>query len=871
MDIQTIENNLNARFAEPLREDYARRVIFWDDPAQEFENLLDKLTVKNATIVRLTGCNSFAVKKLICYDKPNENFLVYCPLTYKRPDDDWLINVRLYHEEFHAELASMRIIELGLTDNSNIHAAITVFSAFFADDELARQVAKMNKKLELITFDDVARAVMAVLCGLEEPDARKIIRTVIGENRVENANCYYQYFGKYGADNKLKEQFWKLVKETTGYGASKPSLRRLAEHMLLTASLKNLSPECLTGLEAKFSPKNSGFCAEIISDWLHSDDNERLYSVAQDVEKECALPSRFAKLSIEDILETECFPCAAECIAQKLLEQVRIGVDVKSVRRVVDRRRTKVWYDKRKSYFECAYQIANMQEFISEHMEGYHETDPRKLWALYTTDYYRMDSYYRLFYQYYKECPSDLINEELSETIKPLTNVVEGLYLKYLEPIAQQWTLASEDELAEHGRILDLPEQRHFYNDRIKNREKTREDQKIFVIVSDGLRYEVAAELAERLRLIPQSQVTLDSCVGVFPTETRFGMAALLPHEKLSVVKGSQKLLAVLADGMSTEAQNREKILKQAEENSVAFKYEDYMNMTKDKYRAAHKGARIVYIYHDRIDQSGHDTESEVFSASKETIDVLFELVKKITGPYKSAKVYITADHGFLYTANPLKEANKVGVEKKCVDAGRRHAIMPADTEVKGATKVLFLDGETEYEAYSPKGIYRFKISGSGQRYVHGGASLQEMVIPVLYYASVRKNNEDYVNNSDAYDVSPVALKLLSPDRMASSKIFSLNFYQVEQVKANKIAANYDLYFVDSLRNRVSDVQCVLADRTSDDPQDRQFRVMFTLKEQAFHKEEDYFLVIVDKEGNKPAPDERFTFDIPLATDDFGL
>ncbi len=872
MDIQTIEKALNERFAKDFREYYERRVIFWDDPQREFEHLLDSLNLENAILVKLTGRNLFAVKKLICFDEPTQNFLVYNPITYQKPDDDWLLNVRLQHEEFRAELASMHIAKLGLTDAPEVRTAVKQFARFFGDEERARQVVAMNKKRPLTSFADVARAVMASLCGLEEADDRKIVRVVLGENRTESANQYYEAICNYNA----RDAFWDMVKETTGYPVipcdpQDKTLRRLAEHMLLTASTKTLPKSVLDGLESKFSPRNSRFCDEIVHDWLHSDDNERLCAVAQEVEEECGLPARFAKLAIEDLLETECFPCVDELVALKLLEQVRIGVDVKEVRRVVDRRLTKVWRHKRENYFECAKQIANMQEFNSDHSEGYHETDPRKFWNLYTTDYYKMDLYYRKFWQYYQNCLNDLFNSELIETLKKLESVVEGLYLKYLAPVSQQWTLISEDELAEHGSVLNLPEQRNFYNDRIKNREKTREDQKVFVIVSDAFRYEVAAELAERLRLIPQSQTSLESCVGIFPTITKFGMAALLPHDKLSVVKGSQKGLSVLADGQSTEAPNREKLLKQADEKSVAFKYEDYLKMSKDEYRSAHKGVQVVYIYHDCIDAASHTSESSVFSACKQTVDELFALVKKITGPYKSAKVYVTADHGFLYTANPLEEANKVGVEKKGVDVGRRHAITPTGSAVNGATKIRFLDGESEYEAYSPKGIYRFKISGSGQQYVHGGASLQETVVPIVYYASVRKTNEDYLNNSDAYDVSRVTLKILSNYRTVNNKIFPLNFYQAEQVKENKIAANYQLYFVDSLGNRVSDVQSVLADRTNENPQERQFRVTFTLKEQAFNKHEDYFLKIVDENGVEPEPKERFTIDVPLAADDLGF
>lgn len=40
---------------------------------------------------------------------------------------------------------------------------------------------------------------------------------------------------------------------------------------------------------------------------------------------------------------------------------------------------------------------------------------------------------------------------------------------------------------------------------------------------------------ADQLRRETQSKVTLESRQGIFPTITKFGMAALLPHKELSV------------------------------------------------------------------------------------------------------------------------------------------------------------------------------------------------------------------------------------------------------------------------------------------------------------------------------------------------
>ena len=70
MDVEKIIQDLNRRFAAPLPGVYKRRVIFCSDEDREFEDQLDEITLDDAKIVKITGSNSFAIKKLL--------FVEYC-------------------------------------------------------------------------------------------------------------------------------------------------------------------------------------------------------------------------------------------------------------------------------------------------------------------------------------------------------------------------------------------------------------------------------------------------------------------------------------------------------------------------------------------------------------------------------------------------------------------------------------------------------------------------------------------------------------------------------------------------------------------------------------------------------------------------
>lgn len=100
MDTDKIIQDLNRRFAVLLPEFYQCRIIFWYDEDKEFEDKLDEVVLENAKVIELTGNNVFSVKKLLSVDDLTTNYLVYSPCVYNRPDDNWLLDVELYSEEF---------------------------------------------------------------------------------------------------------------------------------------------------------------------------------------------------------------------------------------------------------------------------------------------------------------------------------------------------------------------------------------------------------------------------------------------------------------------------------------------------------------------------------------------------------------------------------------------------------------------------------------------------------------------------------------------------------------------------------------------------------------------------------------------------
>ena len=304
MDTDKIIQDLNRRFAVFLPEFYQRRIIFWYDEDKEFEDKLDEVVLENAKVIALTGNNAFSVKKLLSVDDLSTNYLVYSPCVYNRPDDNWLLDVELYSEEFRADLISIWMDEMGLISNPAMRKQVKNYRAYFNAKDRRLKASTQNKVPE--TPAQLHMAVMAAICGLKDAQPNMILRSVFQAGLDLNNNTVYQDFVKYHAD----AAFWAMVRQGCGFVEEEPDLGRLAIHLLLTAATRTMRQEYLAGLD--------GF----ISEWLHSDNIPQLYDVARYVEDEARLYQRFEKLTVEDLVGTECFPCINEVILTKLMTEI---------------------------------------------------------------------------------------------------------------------------------------------------------------------------------------------------------------------------------------------------------------------------------------------------------------------------------------------------------------------------------------------------------------------------------------------------------------------------------------------------------------------------------------------------------------------
>lgn len=858
---ETIKLRLAERFAAPLTEFHKRRIVFWHDEDDEFSDGVEELDLPGVSVVKLTGSNNFAVKKLLSDDDLTGDYLVYDPLSYEKDQhDDWLLDIKLYSEEFRADLVSLQMEELLVEPSSVMRKTMKLYSKFLDNKDRKAKLKRIGHTYQ--TPLQLHIDIMAVLCGINGGSAQDVIIAVLSAGLEKESNDALINIEKFGNI----EAFWQLVQKYTGYQNSdgRP-LFELAAHILITALSQTMPASALRGLERFASDSNKAYCYQLVHEWQRGDGSSDLEEICHHVERELRLADRFDKTEISILLKSDTFPAIDESILKRYFKEIAEKViKVEDIIGAVENRRTAAWYGLTEDYLESLYYIAKMQEFYLSHIDGFHIVEPVKVWKLYTTNAYEMDSHYRHFHFCFGNTLKSP-NALLEDALKKCSDVVEGLYREwFLKQLTYTWTKAIAGDLELLGYVSEINEQRRFYNCYVSP--NVSKGNRVFVVISDALRYEVAAELSENLSHATKGTSLLEAVQAVFPSITRFGMAALLPGKEVS----ANEKIDVFVDGNPTvSTAQRGTILNAANPESVAITYKELLQMKKQERRELVAGKEIIYIYHNMIDALGDKaaTEVKVFEACNDAIDELTAIVKIIVNDLSGVNIFITADHGFLYTYKPLEESQKISKQTfngDILELGRRYALVSLETNADYLlpVKTERTIGGEPMKGYVPQDTVRIKVQGGGENYVHGGISMQEMVVPVIVYKGMRTGYKKYV------EVQNPGLSLISESRKVSNLMFSLDFLQKQPVGDKVQPCNYTLYFTDEVGVPVSDFQTVIADRTSNNASDRVFRVRFTLKQAQYNKNKLYRLVIAN---DTDAPEEfEFRIDIAFA-DDFGF
>ena len=228
--------------------------------------------------------------------------------------------------------------------------------------------------------------------------------------------------------------------------------------------------------------------------------------------------------------------------------------------------------------------------------------------------------------------------------------------------------------------------------------------------------------------------------------------------------------------------------------------------------------------------------------------------------------VFITADHGFLFTETPPAETAKSKLEEKpagTVKAKKRyllgHSLPNHDAAWHGKTATTS-GAEGGMEFWIPKGANRFHFGG-GARFIHGGAMPQEIVVPVITVKHVRGRSAQDTKTR------PVMVQVLGSSHRITTARHRFQLIQMEPVSERVKAVTLKVAVYEG-EDPVTNIETVTFDSASGNMDERKKWVPLVLQERQYNKTTPYRLVLRDAETGVEQQSVEVVIDRAF-TDDF--
>ena len=153
----------------------------------------------------------------------------------------------------------------------------------------------------------------------------------------------------------------------------------------------------------------------------------------------------------------------------------------------------------------------------------------------------------------------------------------------------------------------------------------------------------------------------------------------------------------------------------------------------------------------------------------------------------------------------------------------------------------------------TPVGADIIKKQAGGMNYVHGGSSLQEMMVPVIKVKTV----------TGRMDTGLVNVEISSFLSRITNIEFKVDFMQMEPVTDTVKPRRLVAFFVDADGHKISFDVPITANIRDKEAKNRLITEKFTLKSGKYSRQQDYFLIIADQEDETKEL-HRYKFEIDI-------
>ncbi len=253
-------------------------------------------------------------------------------------------------------------------------------------------------------------------------------------------------------------------------------------------------------------------------------------------------------------------------------------------------------------------------------------------------------------------------------------------------------------------------------------------------ILVDAMRFEMGVELSARVAKIAREH-TLRAAIASLPSITPVCMAALQPGAaaSFSLADRNGKLGAEVDGAFMADLKARQLYAKGKIPSSVDMTLDQVLQGSTKTLAAKIAGAQFIIIRSQEIDEAGEAATSFARRMMAGVIEDLARSLSRLAAAGIEHAV-IVSDHGHMFFAHDRDESARIdapgGAE---VDLHRRCWVGRGGVTPPGTVRIpaAKLGYRSDLELVLPVGTGVFRAGGD-LAYHHGGASLQELIVPVL-------------------------------------------------------------------------------------------------------------------------------------------
>ncbi|MBC6992227.1 BREX-1 system phosphatase PglZ type A [Hymenobacter sp. BT491] len=735
-----------SQIAESLKRLFdSHRIIFWHDEKAELLDSFQELVLPGVECIQVNN-NEFYIKHRVVKQVPEGKFLIYRSGPRLAFINNWLLDLELAHYEFHTNQEATFLQELGL--EYDFKDLVSEHIEFFKSKDRRQKLKGLLGKGD--AHKDIRYKMLGVVFNTPTISLPAFIQAHAsafsdGTDRLDRE------FARYN----LEAFYWQLIADTYKYSNGSP---KIYDFLLgVFSNVFSLTPSSGLTRDANL----------LLSLWKDSIAYQEAFQNLSDrIAVALNVQALLDDASLEDILDDDLFRIVDYKIIHELISLVESeSISNDRATQVIKSRENKYWYKDFRDFYSA---IAHAIEVISLTRKHASITFSgiEDVAKLYSQTLFQVDFHYRKFIWHYR-------NKNQDKALELLFEKVEKVYSNdWLLPLNNRWQALIDAR--EEWPYVPLLSQSRFYKDHVEP--VLNKGQRVFVIVSDALRYECGYEYLQKINAENRYEGELHYLLTGLPSYTQLGMASLLPHQSLSIIAGTDK---VSVDGVPCQGvQGRQKVLATLENRkATAIQAEDFMKMnSSSEGRDFVKQYELIYIFHNQIDKTGDDktTEDKVFEAVDRELNFLLDVVKRVAN-MNGTYMLVTTDHGFLYQHTDLDESDftSLKVEGDVWKENRRFIIgnnLAGSAKVKKfSAQALNLSGN--FDVLLPKSVSRHRVMGAGSRFVHGGASVQEVVIPLI---KITKKRQDTTKQ--------VGIDVIQQTNKITTNILSISFLQTELI-----------------------------------------------------------------------------------------